>query len=120
MRVRTCRRLPVRARRRGRSPPGRTRSPADAAIGPQPPPADWPEVGELTPRAKRGERKEAQSDLDLPAYPTTTTGSLPQTAEVRQLRVRLGKVELEPTDYEAEMARLITDGVAGRSAWAWT
>ena len=49
------------------------------------------EVGELTPRAKRGERKEAQSDLDLPAYPTTTTGSLPQTAEVRQLRVRLGK-----------------------------
>jgi 5-methyltetrahydropteroyltriglutamate--homocysteine methyltransferase len=78
----------------------------------QPPPADWPEVGELTPRAKRGERKEAQSDLDLPAYPTTTTGSLPQTAEVRQLRVRLGKGELEPTDYEAEMARLITDGVA--------
>jgi 5-methyltetrahydropteroyltriglutamate--homocysteine methyltransferase len=78
----------------------------------QPPPAEWPEVGELTPRADRGERKAAQSDLDLPAYPTTTTGSLPQTAEVRQLRVRLGKGELERGDYDAEMSRLITDGVA--------
>ncbi|MBW3608977.1 MAG: response regulator, partial [Actinobacteria bacterium] len=62
---------------------------------PQPPPAEWPEVGELRPRASREERREAQSDLDLPPYPTTTTGSLPQTAEVRQLRVKLGNGELD-------------------------
>ena len=47
------------------------------------------------PRVARDERKRAQSDLDLPPYPTTTTGSLPQTTEVRQLRVRLGKGELD-------------------------
>ena len=76
------------------------------------PEVEWPEIGELTPRAPRPERKAAQADLDLPAYPTTTTGSLPQTAEVRQLRVRLGKGELDRSTYDAEMTRLITDGIA--------
>ena len=77
-----------------------------------PPAAEWPDVGQLTPRASREERRAAQADLDLPAYPTTTTGSLPQTAEVRQLRVRLGKGELAAADYETEMSRLITESVA--------
>ncbi len=78
----------------------------------QPPPADWPEIGQLRQRAPRGERKAAQADLNLPPYPTTTTGSLPQTSEVRQLRVKLGKGELQPVDYASAMSKLITDSVA--------
>ena len=92
LRVRTCRRASSsRARRRGRSPPGRTRSPADAAIGYTAAAGGLAGGRRADAAGEAGERKEAQSDLDLPAYPTTTTGSLPQTAEVRQLRVRLGK-----------------------------
>ena len=77
-----------------------------------PPPAAWPEVGELHPRASRDERRAAQAGLDLPAYPTTTTGSLPQTTEVRQLRVRLNRGELDRAGYDTAMAKLITDSVA--------
>ena len=61
---------------------------------PTPPAVEWPAIGELTPREAREARKQAQADLSLPAYPTTTTGSLPQTAEVRQLRVQLSKGEI--------------------------
>ena len=77
----------------------------------RPPAATWPEVGTLKPRASRPERAAAQSDLDLPKYPTTTTGSLPQTAEVRHLRTQLGKGELDRAGYDAAMARLITDAI---------
>ncbi|HET9417686.1 MAG TPA: 5-methyltetrahydropteroyltriglutamate--homocysteine S-methyltransferase, partial [Candidatus Limnocylindria bacterium] len=79
---------------------------------PQPPPVEWPEVGELRERAPRRDRRAAQEDLNLPPYPTTTTGSLPQTTDVRQLRVRLRKGDLDQGGYDAEMSRLITDGVA--------
>jgi 5-methyltetrahydropteroyltriglutamate--homocysteine methyltransferase len=75
------------------------------------PEVEWPAIGELTPREPREARKRAQADLSLPAYPTTTTGSLPQTAEVRQLRVKLGKGEIDRAAYDAEMTRLITEGV---------
>jgi 5-methyltetrahydropteroyltriglutamate--homocysteine methyltransferase len=78
----------------------------------QPPPAVWPRVGELTQRAPREERKAAQQDLNLPRFPTTTTGSLPQTNDVRHLRVSLGKGELDRTAYDDAMAGLITDSVA--------
>jgi 5-methyltetrahydropteroyltriglutamate--homocysteine methyltransferase len=77
----------------------------------QPPPATWPDVGELAPRAPRAERAAAQADLNLPPYPTTTTGSLPQTTDVRQLRVKLGRGELDRADYDAAMATLITDSI---------
>jgi 5-methyltetrahydropteroyltriglutamate--homocysteine methyltransferase len=77
----------------------------------RPPAATWPEVGALKPRAPRAERAAAQSDLDLPKYPTTTTGSLPQTAEVRHLRTQLGKGELDRAGYDEAMARLITDAI---------
>ena len=73
--------------------------------------AEWPEVGELTPRASRPERRAAQSDLRLPAYPTTTIGSLPQTGEVRQLRVKLDRGELDRASYEREIDTLIVDGI---------
>ena len=74
--------------------------------------AAWPEVGEIRPRAERAARKSAQSDLDLPLFPTTSTGSLPQTSEVRQLRVRLNRGEIDGAAYEREVDRLITDAIA--------
>jgi len=79
--------------------------------GSQPPPAVWPQVGALSPRVPRPERKSAQADLDLPRYPTTTTGSLPQTSDVRGLRVKLGRGEIERDAYDAAIAGLITDSI---------
>ena len=73
---------------------------------------EWPPVGELTRRAARSERRAAQADLRLPPYPTTTTGSLPQTTEVRQYRARLDRGEIERSEYQQAMAKLITDGIA--------
>ena len=73
---------------------------------------DWPEVGELKEREARPERRAAQADLNLPPYPTTTTGSLPQTAEVRRLRTQLDRGDIDRPAYDHEMAQLITDAVA--------
>ncbi|MDT8760990.1 5-methyltetrahydropteroyltriglutamate--homocysteine S-methyltransferase [Sphingomonas psychrotolerans] len=39
--------------------------------------------------------------LDLPAFPTTTIGSFPQTAEVRNARARFNRGELDAATYEA-------------------
>lgn len=95
----------------------RLRELADALAGGGPLPSAalsagaWPAIGELTPRAPRPERRAAQADLELPPYPTTTTGSLPQTGEVRQLRARLGRGELARDAYDAAMAKLITDSI---------
>jgi 5-methyltetrahydropteroyltriglutamate--homocysteine methyltransferase len=72
---------------------------------------DWPAPGGMAPRAPRSERRNAQRDLALPAFPTTTTGSLPQTGEVRGLRARLDRGEIDRATYEAEMARLITEAI---------
>jgi 5-methyltetrahydropteroyltriglutamate--homocysteine methyltransferase len=77
----------------------------------QPAAVDWPAVGGMAQRAPRPERRAAQSDLALPAFPTTTTGSLPQTGEVRQLRARLDRSEIDRATYDAEMAKLITDAI---------
>ena len=77
----------------------------------RPPTAEWPEIGVLQARAPRDERRRSQADLNLPPYPTTTTGSLPQTSEVRQLRVKLNRGELDRATYGAEMSRLITDSI---------
>ncbi len=80
------------------------------------PAAEWPTVGELSQRSGRDERKRAQADLDLPPYPTTTTGSLPQTTEVRQLRVKLGRGELDRPAYDAAIDTLITDAMRWQEA----
>lgn len=72
---------------------------------------DWPEVGELVARAPRPERRSSQASLGLPSYPTTTIGSLPQTGEVRQLRARLDRGEVDQAAYDHEIDRLIVDGV---------
>ena len=76
------------------------------------PAAEWPEVGRIEARAPRAERRAAQSDLELPSYPTTSIGSLPQTADVRRLRQRLAQGDIDLATYESEMDRLITDGIA--------
>jgi 5-methyltetrahydropteroyltriglutamate--homocysteine methyltransferase len=75
------------------------------------PAADWPEVGGLQPRDPRPQRRAAQEDLDLPRYPTTTTGSLPQTGDVRRLRVQLNRGDLDQVAYDDAMAKLITDAI---------
>ena len=75
-------------------------------------PVIWPPVGELASRAPRSERRAAQSALRLPAFPTTTTGSLPQTTEVRHLRSQLASGELDESDYRSAIATLITDSIA--------
>jgi 5-methyltetrahydropteroyltriglutamate--homocysteine methyltransferase len=81
-----------------------------------PPRAEWPQVGDIRPRVGRDQRRTAQADLNLPLFPTTSTGSLPQTNEVRQLRVRLNRGDLDRAAYEREVDRLITDAVAWQEA----
>jgi 5-methyltetrahydropteroyltriglutamate--homocysteine methyltransferase len=78
---------------------------------PAPPMAEWPEIVAPPSRAPRSVRREAQRDLELPPFPTTTIGSLPQTGEVRHLRVQLGRGELDRSAYDAAIGRLITDAI---------
>lgn len=52
-----------------------------------------------TPFAKRILQQQAQ--LGLPDFPTTTIGSFPQTAEIRQARARHRKGELSDVEYES-------------------
>ena len=78
---------------------------------PAPSVPEFPPVGEVEARATREERRAAQADLDLPPFPTTTTGSLPQTAEVRRLRVSLRRGDIDQRQYDDEIDRLITDAV---------
>ncbi|HYD59147.1 MAG TPA: 5-methyltetrahydropteroyltriglutamate--homocysteine S-methyltransferase [Noviherbaspirillum sp.] len=51
--------------------------------------------------------------LSLPAYPTTTIGSFPQTAEIRQARNRFKQGELDEAAYktamQAEIARCVRE-----------
>jgi 5-methyltetrahydropteroyltriglutamate--homocysteine methyltransferase len=49
--------------------------------------------------------------LGLPKLPVTTIGSFPQTAEVRQLRARLARGELDRSAYEAALERLTAEAV---------
>jgi len=41
-----------------------------------------------------------KSHLNLPKFPTTTIGSFPQTAEIRQARAKLGKGQLQQAEYD--------------------
>ncbi|GAA1059853.1 5-methyltetrahydropteroyltriglutamate--homocysteine S-methyltransferase [Agromyces bracchium] len=62
-------------------------------------------------RAAYDDRVAAQEDLALPALPTTTIGSFPQTADIRRARARLVKGELTDAAYRElmreEIARVI-------------
>jgi 5-methyltetrahydropteroyltriglutamate--homocysteine methyltransferase len=90
------------ALRDGTSPPAVAR----------PPSAEWPEVGRIAPRAPRAERAAAQADLTLPLFPTTTTGSLPQTSDVRQLRTDLNRGAIDEAAYRREIGRHIVDAIS--------
>ncbi|SAL05387.1 5-methyltetrahydropteroyltriglutamate--homocysteine S-methyltransferase [Caballeronia calidae] len=60
-------------------------------------------------------RKQAAM-LDLPAYPTTTIGSFPQTSEIRQARSRFREGALDAADYKAAMESEITRAVKEQEA----
>src|SRR3546814_3830869 len=53
-------------------------------------------------RSSQATRARAQAAaLGLPAFPTTTIGSFPQTSEVRQARAAFNRGELEGAAYDA-------------------
>jgi 5-methyltetrahydropteroyltriglutamate--homocysteine methyltransferase len=61
----------------------------------------------------RAERAEIQRrTLKLPALPTTTIGSFPQTEEVRDLRVKLRKGQLDDAAYSSAIKGKIAECVA--------
>lgn len=53
------------------------------------------------PTPHRVRREAQQARLGLPPFPTTTIGSFPQTAEIRRLRARYRRGELDQGAYEA-------------------
>jgi len=72
---------------------------------------EWPAPRASAPRTERPARRAAQADLSLPAFPTTTTGSLPQTGDVRHLRAQLDRGEIDEPAYHAALAAMITDAI---------
>jgi 5-methyltetrahydropteroyltriglutamate--homocysteine methyltransferase len=63
------------------------------------------------------ERAKKQSVLlGLPAFPTTTIGSFPQTAEIRHARSQFKAGELDAASYKAAMEREITRAVKEQEA----
>jgi 5-methyltetrahydropteroyltriglutamate--homocysteine methyltransferase len=54
--------------------------------------------------------------LKLPAYPTTTIGSFPQTAEIRQARSQFKRGELDHASYESAMQVEISRSVHEQEA----
>jgi len=54
--------------------------------------------------------------LQLPAYPTTTIGSFPQTREIRQARLAYRKNELSASDYHQIMQKEIERAVKEQEA----
>src|SRR5262249_50373075 len=86
------------------TPPGRA---ARAAAGPPPlshPPAGRQGVGGVPPADERRSSPHAArraKQVQLPAFPTTTIGSFPQTAEVRGARKKLHDGTWTAAQYEA-------------------
>ena len=74
--------------------------------------------------AKLGQRKSAYESrarkqaalLKLPAFPTTTIGSFPQTAEIRHARSRFKSGELDEASYKAAMQSEIARSVREQEA----
>ena len=57
-------------------------------------------------------RRTAQRErFGLPSFPTTTIGSFPQTAEVRQARTALARGEIDAAEYERRIEAWIDDAV---------
>ncbi len=49
--------------------------------------------------------------FNLPAFPTTTIGSFPQTDDIRQLRAKLKKGELTTAQYDAAIEKATIDAI---------
>ena len=61
------------------------------------------------------ERRDLQHErMDLPPLPTTTIGSFPQTDDVRQMRKRLKRGEIDREAYEAFLEETIDDTLAAQ------
>lgn len=56
-------------------------------------------------------QKKQRALLKFPLLPTTTIGSFPQTAEVRQLRAQFKRGEISVQDYDAKIEGYIDDAV---------
>jgi 5-methyltetrahydropteroyltriglutamate--homocysteine methyltransferase len=68
---------------------------------------------DATRRAPAEQRRELQRDrLRLPALPTTTIGSYPQTSAIRQARAALRKGEIDQAEYVRRMRAEIADVIA--------
>jgi len=73
------------------------------------------ELGERkSPHAQRATKQAAQ--LNLPAYPTTTIGSFPQTADIRRVRSEFKAGRLNEADYIAAMQSEIARSVREQEA----
>ena len=62
-----------------------------------------------SPYAERAALQAAR--LGLPRLPVTSIGSFPQTAEVRSLRARLARGEIDQATHDAELERLTAEAV---------
>jgi len=70
-------------------------------------------VGDQTARAPFAERQPMQrARLGLPALPTTTIGSFPQTAEVRKMRARFESGDLDEPAYDKFLEDSIAETIA--------
>ncbi|KAK9474615.1 cobalamin-independent synthase [Dipodascopsis tothii] len=56
-------------------------------------------------------RLAAQKHLNIPAFPTTTIGSFPQTKDIRIMRNKFTKGEITPEEYEKFIEKEIADVV---------
>jgi 5-methyltetrahydropteroyltriglutamate--homocysteine methyltransferase len=64
-------------------------------------------------RLPYAERRQIQAErLGLPSLPTTTIGSFPQTAEVRQMRRRFEAGKITPQEYDGFIEQAITEMIA--------
>ncbi|MBS61587.1 5-methyltetrahydropteroyltriglutamate--homocysteine S-methyltransferase [Salinisphaera sp.] len=63
---------------------------------------------------ERAEKQQAK--LDLPAFPTTTIGSFPQTAEVRKARAAHKRGDMSDADYDAFLEAQIAEAVEMQEA----
>jgi 5-methyltetrahydropteroyltriglutamate--homocysteine methyltransferase len=63
-----------------------------------------------TPFAERAAAQAAR--VPLPELPTTTIGSFPQTSELRTLRARLRRGEIDQADYDRAIGTAIRDAIA--------
>jgi 5-methyltetrahydropteroyltriglutamate--homocysteine methyltransferase len=95
--LRTSRR--IRAERQS----ARSSEPPGAATHPHAAPAPRPPFAERAPMQ--------QARLGLPALPTTTIGSFPQTPELRRARRRLEVGELSQTAYTAQLKDTIAEAI---------